>query len=54
METGTEGAGTYIIWRDSIQGVSTAAAKAAVDADTTSALDLIRATEFSKTLHEQH
>ena len=38
-ETGTEGAGTYTIWCGSIQGVSAAAAQAAVNADTTSALD---------------
>ena len=53
-ETGTEGARTYTIWHGSIQGVSTAAAKASVDADTTSALDLIRATESSETLQERH
>ena len=53
-ETGTEGTVTYTIWPNSIQGVSAAAAEAAVDADTTSALDLIRAAEFSETLHEQH
>ena len=52
METGIEGAETYTIWRDSIQGVSAATAEAAVDADTTSALDLIQAMEFSKTLQE--
>ena len=33
-ETGTEGAVTYKIWRGSIQGVSAAAAEAAVDTDT--------------------
>ena len=54
METGTEGTGTNIIWHSSIQGVSAAAAEAAVDADTTSALDLIQAMEFSELLQEQH
>ena len=54
METGTEGARTYPIWQDSIQGVSTAAAEAAVNATTSSALDLIWAAEFSETLQEQH
>ena len=53
METGTEGTGTYTIWCGSIQGVSAAAAEAAVDADTTSALDLIWAAEFSETMQEQ-
>ena len=53
-ETGTEGTRTYTIWHGSMQGVSAAAAEAAVDADTTSALDLIWAAEFSETLHEQH
>ena len=52
METGTEGAGTYTIWCNSIQEVSAAAFEAAVDADTTSALDLIWATEFSKVLQK--
>ena len=50
--TGTEGSGTYIIWRSSIQGVSTAAAEATVNADTTSALDLIWAAEIGETLQE--
>ena len=54
METGTEGAGTYTIWRGTIQGVSAAAAEASVDADTTSALDLIWPAEICKTLQEQH
>ena len=54
METGTEGTGTYKIWHGSIQGVSTAAAEAAVDAETTSALDLIGVVEICETLHEQH
>ena len=54
METGTEGASTYTIWRSSIHGVSAAAAEAAVDAETTSALDLIGVTEICETLHEQH
>ena len=54
METGTEGAATYTIWHDSIQGVSAAAAEAAVNADTTSALELIWATEFSEILQKQH
>ena len=54
METGTEGTGTYTIWRGSIQGVSAAAAEAAVDADTTSALDLIQAAEICETLQELH
>ena len=53
-ETETEDAGTYTIWHSSIQGVSADAAEAAVDADTTSALDLIRARAFSETLHKQH
>ena len=53
METGTEGARTYTIWRGSIQGVSTAAAKAAVDADTTSALDLVRVAEICETLQKR-
>ena len=52
-EIGTEGTGTYTIWRGSIQGVSTAAAEAAVNSDTTSALDLIWAVEFSETLQEE-
>ena len=51
-ETGTEGTRTYTIWRGSIQGVFAAAAEAAVDADTTSALDLIRAAEIRETLQE--
>ena len=54
METGTEGTGIYAIWCDSIQGVSTAADEAAVDADTTSALYLIWPAEFSGTLYEQY
>ena len=53
MDTGTEGAKTYTILHSSIQGVSAAAAEAAVDTDTTSVLDLIQATEFSETLQEQ-
>ena len=51
METGTEGASTYAIWRGSIHG---AAAESAVDAETTSALDLIGVMETCETLHEQH
>ena len=53
-ETGTEVTRTYTIWHNSIQGVSAAAAEAAVDANTTSALDLIRAAEFSETMQEWH
>ena len=52
METGTEGTGTYTIWCGSIQGVSATVAEAAVDADTTSALDLIWATEICEILQE--
>ena len=51
-ETVTEGTGTYTIWRGSIQGLSAAVAEAVVDADTTSASDLIWAAEFSETLQE--
>ena len=53
-ETGTEGAGNYTIWRSSIQGLYIAAAEAAVDADTTSALDLVWAAEICETLQEQY
>ena len=53
METGTEGTKTYTIWRGSIQGVSAAAAKAAVAGETTSALDLIRVTKICETLQKQ-
>ena len=53
-ETGTEGASTYTIWRGSIHGVLAAAAEAAVDAETTSALDLIGFAEICETLQEQH
>ena len=53
-ETGTEGARTFTIWRGSIQGVSAAAAEAAVNADTTSALDLIGVAEIGETFQEQH
>ena len=53
-ETGTEGASTYTIWRGSIHGVSAAAAEATVDAETTSALDLIRVAENCETLQERH
>ena len=52
METRTEGASTYTIWRGSIHGVSAAAAEAAVDAETTSALDLIGVAENYETLQE--
>ena len=51
-ETGTEGASIYTIWHGSIQGVFAAAAEAAVNADTTSALDLIQAAEICETLQE--
>ena len=50
METGTEGTSTYTIWRSSIQGMVAAAAEAAVDADTTSELDLVRVAEIGETL----
>ena len=50
--TGIEGASTYTIWRGSIHGVSAAAAKAAVDAETTSALDLIGVAKICETLEE--
>ena len=52
METGTEGAGTYTIWRNSIHRVLAAGAEAAGEAEPTSALDLIWAAEICKTLHE--
>ena len=51
-EIGTEGASTYTIWRGSIHRVLAAAAEAAVNAETTSALDLIGFAENCKTLHE--
>ena len=54
METGTEGASTYTIWRGSIHGVLAAAAEAAVSAETTPALDLIGVAEMCETLHEKH
>ena len=54
METGTEGTSTYTIWRSSIQGVLAAAAEAAVDAETTSALDLVRVAEIGETLQDRH
>ena len=50
----TLGASTYTIWRGSIHGVLAAAAEAAVDAETTSALDLIGVTQIYETLQEQH
>ena len=53
-ETGTEGTFTYTIWRGSIHGVSAADAEAAVNAETTSALDLIGVAEICETLQEQH
>ena len=53
-ETGTKGASTYTIWRGSIHGVSVAATEAAVNAETTSALDLIGVTENCETLQEGH
>ena len=52
METGTEGASTYTIWHGSIQGVVAAAAEAAVDANTTSALDLVQVAKICETLQE--
>ena len=52
METGTEGASTYTIWRGSIHGFSAAGAAATGDAEPTSALDLIGVAEFSETLQE--
>ena len=52
METGTEGARTYTIQRGSIQGVFTVTAEAAVDANTTSVLDLVWVTEIGETLQE--
>ena len=54
METGIKGASTYTIWRGSIHGVLAAAAEDAVNAETTSGLDLIGFTEICETLHEQH
>ena len=54
METGMEGASTYTIWCGSIHGVLAAAAEAAVDAETTSALNLVRVAEIGETLQEQH
>ena len=53
MGTGTEGASTYTIWCGSIQGVVAAAAEAAVDAETTSALDLVRVAEICETLQKR-
>ena len=53
-ETGTEGASTYTIWRGSIHGVLAAAAEAAVDAETTSALNLVWVVEIGETLQERH
>ena len=53
-ETRTEGASTYTIWRGSTHGVLAAAAEAAVNAETTSALDLIGVAEICETLHERH
>ena len=53
-ETGTEGASTYTICHGSIHGVLAAAAEAAVDAETTSALDLIGVAEICETLQEWH
>ena len=53
-ETGITGASTYTIWRGSMHGVSAAAAEAAVNADTTSALDLVQVVEICETLHERH
>ena len=52
METGTEGASTYTIWRGSIHGVLAAAAEAAVDAETTSVLNLVWVAQISETLQE--
>ena len=51
-ETGTEGASTYTIWRSSIHSVLAAATEAAVDAETTSALDLIGVMKICETLQE--
>ena len=53
-ETGITGASTYTIWRGSIHGVSAAAAEAAVNAETTLALDLIGFVEICETLHKQN
>ena len=53
-EKGTEGAGTYTIWRGSIHRFSAAAAEATVDAETTSALGLIGVAEISETLQDQN
>ena len=53
-ETGTEGASTYAIWRGSIHKVLAAAAEADVDAETTSALNLVRVAEINEILQEQH
>ena len=53
-ETGTEGASTYTIWRGSIHRVLAAAAEAAVNAETTSVLDLIGVADICETLQEQH
>ena len=52
METGTEGASTYTIWRGSIQAVLATAAEAAVDAETTSVLKLIGVAEICETFQE--
>ena len=54
METGTEGTYSYTIWRGSIHGLLAAAAEAAVNAETTSALDLIGFTKIGGALQEQH
>ena len=53
-ETGITGASTYTIWHGSIHGVSAAAAEAAIDAERTSALDLIGVAEICENLQEQY
>ena len=49
-ETRTEDASTYTIWHGSIHGVLAAAAEAAVDTETTSALDLTGFAKIGETL----